>query len=480
MVVERINEVKDASGRIRISVFRDSQLPGPDPTRDHHDFQVDVEPGWVCIGGGGKGKPRIVVPGVDGAYGALYPPNYLTGSFPSVDADGKHDFKGWRVKSKDHLDLSKITLTVYAIGMIVDGLNKDALIANLKVFRGVGIPVQHPDFRQYLDQGYLLLGGGFHAVTQTEGGGNIGTGSFADSTISWRGRSQDILVSTDSELDVFAIGIRSILTIPDPTKDDPSHMKNWEIITSYSSFEFLNKTQASPGSVNPDSVAKPLPGFALCGGGGVTHAGSVGGYLWCLEPTPLDHPLPADGSPRPVRILEPHEQTFTTKSTSYNENHTNTSYAMGIKIQPSLTIPPPLQPCDNPVTVSTADSTGSESPFEPTNAIDGKPDTKWVSTDIQNPYIRLVLSDERRICRVDITWAEPDKRYFFTIATSVDGNEFTYVFAGARIGSTITSPETYTFPEAHAKFVKITIIQSTPGAATSKVEISEIAVFTSL
>ena len=112
-------------------------------------------------------------------------------------------------------------------------------------------------------------------MTQTEGGGNIGTGSFADSTISWRGRSQDILVSTESELDVFAIGIRSILTIPDPTKDDLSHMRNWEIVTSYSSFEFLNKTPGAPGSVNPDSVAKPLPGFALCGGGGVTHAGSV-------------------------------------------------------------------------------------------------------------------------------------------------------------------------------------------------------------
>ena len=81
MVVERINEVKDLSEQITISVFMDTQPPSGNPVGDHHDFQVNVEDGWVCVGGGATGKEMIVVSGVGSAYGALYPANYLTAHF---------------------------------------------------------------------------------------------------------------------------------------------------------------------------------------------------------------------------------------------------------------------------------------------------------------------------------------------------------------------------------------------------------------
>jgi hypothetical protein len=487
MVVERINEVKDLSEQITISVFMDTQLPNGNPAGDHHDFQVNVEDGWVCSGGGATGKEMIVVEGSGGTYGALYPANYLTASFPSVDSDGKHDFKGWRVMSRDHIHTSSITLTAYAIGIKIKGLSNDALIANLRVFPGVAMPVSHPDLRSYLDQGFVLLGGGFHVVDQLttdpghegEQGRNIGTGSFPDSTVSWKGRSQDIELPTASSLKVFAIGIRSTLFIPDPLPNDPSHRKTWDVITSYSSMEFLNNPPASPGSFNPVSVAQPLQGFALCGGGGVAHPGPVGDYLWALEPTTLNFLRPADGSPRPVRMLVPSEQTFTTRSTSYKEIHTNTSYAMGVKIQPSLIPAPPLQACNIPVPIGSAESSGTETTNE--YAIDGDKTTYWLSTDIKDPYLQLLLSQPSRICRADIIWVIGEAHYFFTISVSLDGNDFTCIFTGTGDGETGlhqgTKPQTYTFPEVMAKYVKISIIQSNYGQSKSKSAIAEIALY---
>jgi hypothetical protein len=125
--------------------------------------------------------------------------------------------------------------------------------------------------------------------------------------------------------------------------------------------------------------------------------------------------------------------------------------------------------------VISADSTGSEGPLVPANVHDGKPDTKWVSDDIETPRITLLLSQPSPICRVDITWADSDTRYMFTIATSLDGNKFSYVFAGSRIGYS-TTPETYTFPATLAQYVKISIINSTLGVQ-NQVAISEIEVF---
>ena len=59
MVMGRqINVIKDVSGKISISVWK-----AIDPPKNHHDFEVEVDAegdnGWVCIGGGGRGKPRF-------------------------------------------------------------------------------------------------------------------------------------------------------------------------------------------------------------------------------------------------------------------------------------------------------------------------------------------------------------------------------------------------------------------------------------
>lgn len=150
---------------------------------------------------------------------------------------------------------------------------------------------------------------------------------------------------------------------------------------------------------------------------------------------------------------------------------------MGIKLQPSLIPPPPLQPCDNPVPISSVDSSGSETTNE--YAIDGDKTTYWLSTDIESPYMRLILRDPSRICRADIIWAV-EAHYIFNIAASLDGNKFTYIFAGAGEGEGALhqgiQPQTYTFPDVMAKYVKITIMQSNLGQQ-NKAGIAEITLF---
>ena len=187
--------------------------------------------------------------------------NYLTASFPSLDTSGQVDWKGWRVLSKDHIYPSPFSLIGYAIGMKHQDLTRDESISNLHVFRGIGMAVPHPELRVYLEQGFsVLLGGGIHVVDQPVGGGNIATASFPDSTISWRGRSQDMEIPSPSVLEVFAIGIRENLKKPNPTGPSIGI-----VVTSFSSSESLYPPPISPGGANPTSVAQPLPGFALCG-----------------------------------------------------------------------------------------------------------------------------------------------------------------------------------------------------------------------
>lgn len=98
----KIGTCKDASGSITISVFS-----GESPTSEHrhNGFEVTVEEGMVCIGGGGTGSED--------------PGHFLTASEPN----DLQRLDGWKVSSKDHeIDDSHI-LKVYAIGMKIEGLS---------------------------------------------------------------------------------------------------------------------------------------------------------------------------------------------------------------------------------------------------------------------------------------------------------------------------------------------------------------------
>jgi len=127
-----------------------------------------------------------------------------------------------------------------------------------------------------------------------------------------------------------------------------------------------------------------------------------------------------------------------------------------------------------PVSVT---SSGSQSSFPPTNAIDNNLNTRWYSTFSVNPWIKVNLGALKSVCGVDIAWADgATRQYSFILAVSTDGTSFTNVFSGKSKG-TSTAPEKYTFPESQAQYVRATITQSHSGSASSLAQISEIDIF---
>ena len=423
-----------------------------DPPKSHHDdFKIEIgvlnDDNWVCVGGGGTGHHD--------------PGNYLTASFPS------DDFKSWNVYSRDHIETDSFPLIGYAIGMKIEDLSKAELVENLHIFKDPGASEHHPDRSCTVNTEFsMLVGGGFQVLDQPSDtadppqlGGNMATGSFPDSTISWRGNSKDHIHDSPSRISVYAIGIR-----PSIIRGDDSIFGN--VVTMYHSYE------KRIGQDFAESMVRPLPGMALCGGGAAAHW-YKGMLLWALEPTTIEGPI------------TPNDQSFTGKSKNGNnwfsyedfespDYSTVTAYAMGIKFDPSSrTTPPPLQ-CINPIEVNEVSSSGHQEGFPPDFAIDPNPNTKWVSTNIVDPSIRFALGGRKKVCRLDITWVKV-REYHFNISVSTDGDHFTDVISNA-IG--ILGPIKYSFPKVvKANFIKITITQFSPTSTTSEAQISEIKVF---
>ena len=164
--------------------------------------------------------------------------------------------------------------------------------------------------------------------------------------------------------------------------------------------------------------------------------------MYALEPPTLENPPEIP----PPRILDPFfEQTFTARSTSYREKHTTTAYAMGIRFEPLATSPPgpgpgPGTQCDRLIPIADATSDVTLNPIQlPVNNVkDGKLDTRWMSTNTQNPSIRLSLQEQRPVCRVDIAWADGNPTvYKFYIDVSTDAQQWgTPVFTGQSSGNT--------------------------------------------
>lgn len=315
--VKQAAESKDASKKITIGLWK-FQIPNPE---NHPSFQVDVTMGpgqdWVCIGGGAIGNPQ--------------PGNFLTMSRPSLDLNGKEDWKGWAVATRDHEVANPCKLVGVALGMKVDGLSREELISNLKIFTELDAnPASHTELSCYVEDGFLLLGGGFEVLDQ-DGGGNMATASFPNSNYSWMARSRDEDIPTPSRLRVFAIGISANLMKPNPT-GQPTSIGNVE--TTFASSESL----ASWASM---ATQRPLPGYALCGGGACAHFGMVRGetyadlqvdrnapmFIWGLDPMISAQPPPT--AP---------DQSFTGNSFMHMRPcvGTITAYAMGIKFKSTV------------------------------------------------------------------------------------------------------------------------------------------------
>jgi hypothetical protein len=231
-------------------------------------------------------------------------------SHPSLDINGKEDWKGWTVATK------------------VDALSREELISNLKIFTELDAnPVSHTELSCYVEDGFLLLGGGFEVLDQ-EGGGNLATASFPNSNYSWMALSRDEDIPAPSRL---TIGISPNLMKPNPT-GPPTSIGN--VDTTFASSESL----ASWACV---TSRRPLPGYALYGGGACAHFGMVRGetyadlqvdrnapmFIWSLEPLIAAQPPPT--AP---------DQSFSGCSFMHMRPCVGTisAYAMGIKFKSTV------------------------------------------------------------------------------------------------------------------------------------------------
>jgi hypothetical protein len=161
--------------------------------------------------------------------------------------------------SRDHISYFPCPLDGFAIGMKIDGLTRNQLIANLRHTSSISpSEASHPDHICLVEPGFLLLIAGFEVLDEMEGGGNIGTGSISDSSISWRARSKDEYIISPSRIRIFATKIS-------PNIRNAVGQVIGNVATTFASSEVLNPTS------NPASIVKPLPGIALCRGGGDAH-----------------------------------------------------------------------------------------------------------------------------------------------------------------------------------------------------------------
>jgi hypothetical protein len=285
-MTDLVAEWRDSSGYISISLFTDRSSMGSVV----EDFEIEVEKDMVCIGGGARVASD--------PYNAL-----LTASYPS------DDLSKWIVSSKDHIIPQQHRLEGFALGLkIADDppnhfLSRDQLLANIKPFKEVSSAVQHPyqtasvEFDSSND--YLLLNGGFK-VNYTDGKGNLATCSSPKSAFSWKARSKDMDIEDPSTIEVYAIGIKRIL---------PGQI---EVVVSY------NSERSNP-EAHPSSIASPVGGFALCGGGAEVHY-NVGNYLWSLEPAINEE----DGKPYFIGRSKDH---------IHSDHSRITTFAMGMKIR---------------------------------------------------------------------------------------------------------------------------------------------------
>jgi hypothetical protein len=111
------------------------------------------------------------------------------------------------------------------------------------------------------------------------------------------------------------------------------------------------------------------------------------------------------------------------------------------------------------------------------NVKDGNLNTRWVSpaTGSVKPWIQFnrVPYDITPTCRVD----GAAHKYKFNVDVSTDGVTWTNVLSNKESTGTTTDFEKYTFQATPARYLKITITESVPGAPTVVAQISEIRVF---
>lgn len=120
-----------------------------DTTHYCHQYNkiVQVEPDFVCVGGGARINYKLNPRWASGAY--------LTESRPVLSKSG------WQASSKDQIDICPHSLTVGAIGIQVNGLSKQTLLDNIRIRQDSFITASHaPTKTVPAASGWSVISGG--------------------------------------------------------------------------------------------------------------------------------------------------------------------------------------------------------------------------------------------------------------------------------------------------------------------------------
>jgi len=154
------------------------------------ELSVSVGSDYVLVGGG------AYTSGNNGFLTKSMPDEYLT---------------TWTGKSKDHLTPNLHTLTVYAIGMKIDGVSSDYLRSKMQVFPAVSGKVNHPETQVTIPSNYLLVGGGAWDYWEDDMGyGNMLVSSYPYGSNTWKVSGKDHRRADPSVIYAYAIGIENI------------------------------------------------------------------------------------------------------------------------------------------------------------------------------------------------------------------------------------------------------------------------------
>ena len=150
---------------------------------------------------------------------------------------------------------------------------------------------------------------------------------------------------------------------------------------------------------------------------------------------------------------------------SVNDNQSNTKSrtftisATGTATTSTTTTTADENTCNKNLMISDLISFGDDGEGEDaieTNILDNNLDSRW-SVETIGSWIQADLGVNSVVCSVDIAWYKGNVRsHNFVISLSPDGNTYTNVYEGTSSGKTL-SPETYTFKENTARYIKITL-----------------------
>ncbi|TAL75073.1 MAG: hypothetical protein EPN88_03440 [Bacteroidetes bacterium] len=177
-------EYTDWSGLIHLKYWYETTAEGHTPS-----LSVSVGADYVLVGGG------------------AYTSNincFITKSMPDAM------LTAWIAKSKDHITSILHTLTVFAIGMKIDGVTPDYLRSKMQRFFAVSDKINHPTAAYTVPGNYLLVGGGAWDYYEDDGGyGNMLVSSHPSSS-TWYVEGKDHRRADPSKIYAYAIGIENI------------------------------------------------------------------------------------------------------------------------------------------------------------------------------------------------------------------------------------------------------------------------------